>query len=514
MKKNLKKLAAVLTSAVMAVMMATPAFADGVTETNYTDVAGTTTTFDKYLVMDKEANVPNASFTFSLEAGDAVDAGTGTLAVKAGLNPALVAFKLDDGDSSTDDTLTGGVLTFSSTDNTTDGSAGDSTVTDTTKKYAKKTVTMDFSAVDFPTPGIYRYKLSEAGTNQGIANDTAVTGTANCKRTVDVYVENKTATFTPTGGSEITCQEVTVTNASGDTVYYLDESGTYLQFYIKDGDDYTIQVPASPYTWKPNLEVTGYVMYEGWITAAPKTKAATTEVQANETATPPVEYSNDAAPEGANKNDEFINDYTTYDLEFDKTVTGNQGDKSEFFEFTLEIANAVAGTVYYVDLNNAVINDTSANATNLTAADTVGIYKLTVPTGETSVSKVFKLQHGQSIKVTGLAAGTYYTLTEDKDATNGNGTKIKKEGYTTNSTLAETNAATGNVSAVISSDKYEVKDVAATGGITSDNTISYTNTREGLVPTGIILHAAPAIIAALAILGVIFVLALRRKEEE
>ncbi len=500
MKKNLKKLAAVLTSAVMAVMMATPAFADGVTETDYTDVAGTTTTFDKYLVMDKEANVPNASFTFSLEAGAAVDAGTGTLAVKAGLNPASVAFKLDDGDSSTDDTLTGGVLTFSSADSTTDGSAGDSTVTDTTKKYAKKTVTMDFSAVNFPTPGIYRYKLSEAGTNLGIANDTAVTGTANCKRTVDVYVENKTATFTPTGGTEITCQEVTVTNASGDTVYYLDESGTHLKFYVKNNDTYTEQVPASPYTWKPNLEVTGYVMYEGWITAAPK--AGTTAAAST------------VAPTGATKNAKFINDYTTYDLEFDKTVAGNQGDKSEFFEFTLEIANAVAGTVYYVDLNNAVINNTSANATDLTATDTVGIYKLTVPANATSVSKVFKLQHGQSIKVNGLAAGTYYTLTEDKDAANGNGTKIKKEGYTTNSTLTETNAATDNKSAVISSDKYEVKDVEATGGITSDNTISYTNTREGLVPTGIILHAAPAIIAALAILGVILVLALRRKEEE
>lgn len=37
-------------------------------------VTGGTFNFDKYLVMDKNANVPNVSFTFSIAAGDAVSA--------------------------------------------------------------------------------------------------------------------------------------------------------------------------------------------------------------------------------------------------------------------------------------------------------------------------------------------------------------------------------------------------------------------------------------------------------
>ena len=53
-----------------------------------------------------------------------------------------------------------------------------------TEKYAKKTATLDFSACAFTEPGVYRYVITESGTNQGITND------ADLTRIVDVYVND------------------------------------------------------------------------------------------------------------------------------------------------------------------------------------------------------------------------------------------------------------------------------------------------------------------------------------
>lgn len=73
MKKNL------LPKMGMTALMAATAFAGVGTPvlaaagTNYgTTIEGTkTTTFDKFLVMDKQANVPNATFTYAVTAGNA-----------------------------------------------------------------------------------------------------------------------------------------------------------------------------------------------------------------------------------------------------------------------------------------------------------------------------------------------------------------------------------------------------------------------------------------------------------
>ena len=73
MKKNL------LPKMWMTALMAATAFAGvgtpvlAAAETNYgATIEGTkTTTFDKFLVMDKQANVPNATFTYAVTAGNA-----------------------------------------------------------------------------------------------------------------------------------------------------------------------------------------------------------------------------------------------------------------------------------------------------------------------------------------------------------------------------------------------------------------------------------------------------------
>ena len=192
MKKNL------LPKMGMTALMAATAFAGVGTPvlaaagTNYgTTIEGTkTTTFDKFLVMDKQANVPNATFTYAVTAGNAkaydvagkkfqvlagVDADKITMAGVGGTAEAAAAantivFRQGDGSDTHDTTKDAYVK---------DLAAG--------KKYALKTATLDFSAVQFTEPGVYRYIITEDGTNQGITND------ADLTRVLDVYVNDASA---------------------------------------------------------------------------------------------------------------------------------------------------------------------------------------------------------------------------------------------------------------------------------------------------------------------------------
>ena len=155
------------------------------TEMNYgPNIEGTkTTTFEKYLLMDTQANVPNATFTYTVTAGNAkaydvdgkkfqvlagVDADKITMAgVGEGAEANKIVFKQGDGSDTHDTTK-------------------DAYVKDLTegKKYALKTATLDFKNVQFTEPGVYRYIITESGTNQAITND------ADLTRVLDVYVDD------------------------------------------------------------------------------------------------------------------------------------------------------------------------------------------------------------------------------------------------------------------------------------------------------------------------------------
>ena len=170
-----RKIAMAIMTATM-IMSAVPVCA---ADNSYIGVAGESAKFDKYLVMDKEANVPNASFTYTIEPGTAktysvegkkfeVLAGVGT--------PSM---------TDEDTTIDGYQLVFKPTDtlNTTLQTGDQVKDFDANKQgYAKKTSTVDFSGVTFTEPGIYRYVITETGTNQAVTNDT------NDKRYLDVYV--------------------------------------------------------------------------------------------------------------------------------------------------------------------------------------------------------------------------------------------------------------------------------------------------------------------------------------
>ena len=65
----------------------------------------------------------------------------------------------------------------------------------------------------------------------------------------------------------------------------------------------------------------------------------------------------------------FQNLYTTYDVLLEKQVTGNQGNREEYFQFNVTVSGGVANSRYHVDLTNAT-KDNIAYTTNGINTDT------------------------------------------------------------------------------------------------------------------------------------------------
>ena len=397
-----------MSMAVAAAMMLTAVPVGAAAGTNYgATIEGTkTTTFDKFLLMDSQANVPNATFSYAVTAGNAkaysvadkkfqvlagVDADKVTMAgVGEGAEANKIVFKQGDGSDAHDTTKDAYVK---------DLAAG--------KKYALKTATLDFSAVQFTEPGVYRYIITEDGTNQGITND------ADLTRVLDVYVNDASA------------------NVDG--------------------------------AFTKKLTIAGYVLHS------------------NENDAPDVAAGDEFGSTGAyvaTKSQGFTNSYDTSDLTLRKQVTGNQASRDKYFEFTLNIAAAQPNTKYDVVIDdadatskaNAATIDANAGQTNVTSITTDGAGKAT---------QKFYLQHDQQVTVQGLAKDTTYAVTENTE-------DYKSTANTAAAKVVEIKAGT--------------ESAPVNGTIASkDLTTGYLNTRDGVIPTGIVMAVAP--FAAVTLLG-------------
>lgn len=353
--------AVIVAAFAMCASVATPAFAAN------TPVSGGTTTFNKYLVMDADANVPNVTFGFTIEAGAEQEASGGSPAIYAGVTPNLIAVS----DAS-----------FTTSDSTTPGTP--SNTEDSTQKYATKSVTVDLSEVTFSKPGIYRYVITETATSQdGITNDT------NTTRTLDVHVA------------------------------YAEGSET-------------------------ELKVTSYALHP--------------------------------SDDSSKKANGFTNTYATHNLTLEKQVTGNQGDRNKYFEFTVSITNAVADTVYDVACPSP--DGDSRNEDELTVGD------------DGTVTATYYLKDDQSITIKGLTGGTHYAITEES---------YSSDGYTTANTVDGTASLQGDT----------------TGEKTMDDSfheVVFTNHKEGIVPTGILIETGPYILmGAVVVIGLVALLATGRR---
>lgn len=453
--KRTKRIAAGAASLAMAASMALAipmgASAAG---TNYTAVKGSTTTFDKYLVLDEGSNVPNVSFEYTVAAGTAqnFDAAGKTIAVYSGPTPEKIAFS---GTGITDATTTDRTfeIGFAQTDaailEANKGASDYVKNLDAGEKYAKKTATLSFANVEFTEPGIYRYVITETvGDAQGITYDSDNT------RILDVYVED----VTPDSGAKTLTVSKYILHATADTITINETT------YGSDG-----QVISGKTTQEPGVATSDY------------------------------------------KSQGFTNEYSSYDLTFSKTVTGNQGSKDKYFAFTVAISGAVAGTVFDVSYaNDDNPNTTDGNAdtsisANPNSATTCINENVTQPNKLTvgvdgTVSQVFYLQHGQSIAIRGLAEGTKYTITE------------AVEDYSASAAITGDADAAANASIATNGIVAD-----STTGITADTVVAYTNNRAGTIPTGVLLSvAAPAGVGTVMLGGIAYLLLKnkRRRDEE
>lgn len=402
---NLKKTA--MSMAVAAAMMLTvvPVGAAG---TNYgATIDGTkTTTFDKFLVMDSQANVPNATFSYAVTAGKAkaYSVADKKFQVLAGVDADKITM------AGVGTGAAAGQIVFTQGDKSdTHDTAKDAYVKDLAagKKYALKTATLDFSKVQFTEPGVYRYIITESGTNQGVTND------ADLTRVLDVYVNDASA------------------NVDG--------------------------------AFTKKLTIAGYVLHS------------------NENDEPDVAAGADFGSTGAyvaTKSQGFTNSYDTSDLTLRKQVTGNQASRDKYFEFTLNIAAAQPNTKYDVVIDEA---DATSKTNAATIAENAGKANVTsITTDKTgAATQKFYLQHGQQVTVQGLAKDTTYALTENT------------EDYKSTANTAETSV----IEIKADTDSAEVNGTIAS----KDLTTGYLNTRNGVIPTGIVMAVAP--FAAVTLLG-------------
>ncbi len=175
-----RKTLALALATMLCFSLTAPVFAD----TTYIPVAGEDVTFQKALVLDANANVPDITFEYSIAPGAAVAASSGKMAI---ISPSAAT----------------GVVGTPTID-TADYNPGDATVTSAEgvtltadQKAALKTLTVDFSNVTFAEPGIYRYLITETSADQqGITYDTQINNANDAvskQRTLDVYVTHSDA---------------------------------------------------------------------------------------------------------------------------------------------------------------------------------------------------------------------------------------------------------------------------------------------------------------------------------
>lgn len=408
-KKNAVRISAVvLAMAMMSPAAMMNAHAVGI---KYTPVQGTETSFDKYLVLEKDATVPNATFNFTIANGDDIPATADHFAVLAPTNkngvtgsPSIEAdqAKFAPGDSTTDEEakLTDETVNFV----TTSKAANDDLGFD--EKYAKHKVKIDFSKVTFSEPGVYRYKITENA----------------------------------------------MTSIAGLTT---DKSTKYLDVYVTDND-----TAANTGT----LKVSGYVLHDK--ADAPKSGP--------DKGTADVAKDNDRL---GTKSTGFTNKLITDNLSIAKQVNGNQGSKDQYFAFTVKLDPAANTQINDEDIfkvdaaRHADSIPTANSATAYTAADMKAANNIAELTGaQLKAGYTFYLKNGQYVTIYGIGRGTTYTVTEDaKDYKSTAADKVMN-GTTVKGVTADDETFTD----------------ATTAAISKDTKTGYLNTKDGVIPTGLV----------------------------
>ena len=408
MKRTIKALAVLLTLALVISVAAMSAFA-------YDPIYGGTTQaglFKKYLTVDAEAQIPNASFSFSIDAGDPVPgSGDNALEIKAG--PVV----------ETNGEITAPTVapaTFTSGMDTTTGLPTDADHTNpstTDKKFATSDIIFNFTGVQFDAPGVYRYVVTEQATDfEGVTIDSGT-------RYLDVFVQPSDA---DPSVLEVKTYSLRNTATNFQRVEDPAGSGEYKYKYVTDPDV---------------------------------------------------------------KTDAFYNELDTVDLQFSKKIEGNQADMTKRFTYTLTLSDVNPGTYTLSFSGSNAADIIGDNDTVVPGANSV--YTIVVPaTGDNARSYTgnFYLTNGDVVTVKELNKGYNYTVEENA------------EDY--DPSVGIDNEGTDNDFNAPYTDQNVTAELTKTG---------YTNTREGIIPTGVIITVAPFMIGLLLFGAVMLFMISRRR---
>ena len=436
-------------------------------------VPGSTAKLKKYLVVKNDAEIPEAEFSFTVSAGTAIGAADNHATVYAGKDSDKVKVN---------GTAKTGKVTFTAGEETNAGPLTGVATAD--QKYVTKDIVLDFSQISFDEPGVYRYILTEQeNTNSAINNDSEPV------RVVDVHVmwnDDETELVvdgyvgyygTVTEAPKLLPDfEYEYEDTNGDEVISNEEKAAQKEAYQEAYDVFISSIEDG------------------------SGKPAGSYVNAQE----PIEV------EAGEKSDKYVNDLDSANILLTKEVVGNQGSRDQYFEFTVAITNAGKNTVMTLDMSeaeNGITHENEATSFSKVSMDeantkdddktdilytqadydayvtendeepewAVDDIKIAAKTGQQIIadengSVTFKLylHHDQVAKLQGIPKDAQYTITETTAA-----------GYKTTSE---------NETGIID---------------TEDITVKFINERGGVVPTGILLQSAGAIIMVmLSIFGI------------
>lgn len=520
MKKLSRKISAFILAAAMLILTVMPALADDVASMEYSSLVVGDKTEDlvKVLMIEKGMDIPESEFFYTVSAGTAKSGDATHLDVLAGVDYDKV--KINGKINAQNGSIKYGAhdapeppVDNAVIDDSTAGTSGNITIkldpSDSEHYLAVKSTEMDFSDCAFEKPGVYRYIITESGDNPGVVNDQVNT------RTVDVYVGNRLAkdglgTVLPGGYMAYVLED-------GSAAYFL-KNGEYYLAAANDtmANSSTALTQAQINGLKLQLEVMGYVMYSGTVTTCPASTAGTPgETQTREDLTTVTPNGNEAVSESGEEIEKsvgFKNEYQAYKLELKKEADGNQADLSEYFKFEVKLSGSEAGQEYPVELDNATstvpkekIEGATVDYTNPTSltADADG-----------NATAVFYLQPGHSVVIKDILGGTSYEISEDEEV-------IDKEGYRTTISAEGDTKYRVKLSAEGAQIKIEDKntdDKYNTDGLTANTVVTFTNVKEGLIPTGVIMKVLPIVIIGaiviVALIALVIISKKRRDEDE
>ena len=320
------------------------------------------------------------------------------------------------------------------------------------------------------TDGTYPKVKNDAIFTSGEAKDgtpdPATTTKYSTSKTKDVEIDFGSITFTEPGVYRYVITESPATNQStsqpyANTAIKDDTKSILMDVYVKNDDS-------------GNLVLGGTTMYKvaaaDQETIKPKTDGTFPDKDANK-----------------EKTDKFVNEYPTNTVELKKEVTGNQGSKDEWFKFTVTItAPSTTDTTSKIAITGQTPAPSANAATSYTAADMAaknGVNELALSAFATGYD--LYLQDASDVKLQGIPEGCTVSISE------ANANK-----YSVTTKVDGTTKATNVTDDAVS--------VSATVG-TKDILITYTNDKDGTIPTGVIVSVAGLlVVGVIAIIGFVF----------